>query len=441
MITRLRMCGLLGLVMASIVAASEPDPFEDLDRLLPKTEDDDPFADLEAKTPNSVTPAKKLDKAPIKERQSWLHQVFSENFTLKKEIYSQFSYSQDLDQEEDDFSDAVFSRQSVGFEVLKKFSSKTSTVASFDFQGRLVRRDNFFEITNNTGEERDGWSFEVHNAYWDFYNVLNPALDGKARGTHVGRFNVRLGHFYLPLGINLQTDTHGTILQLSNERNLGFERDWYVGLWGSVNKDVNYDVYYMLGSGTDISFKGQQGLAGGRFSLANKYRIEYGLEAGIAFLGGERISKHAVERSPSVAADANGNAVVDTLRFGLDWRYTRSVPTGSLAFTTELSAGQDESDKVFTQLHQLEYLHLKRRFGVNAQYRRFWQDIGRGNLSPDIPSPGKTDASVFGEVTWYFRNDLGGANNHWIKLNVERQLEKQHGERDTIIMLQYYRYW
>jgi hypothetical protein len=31
---------------------------------------------------------------------------------------------------------------------------------------------------------------------------------------------------YLPFGLNLQTDTHATLQQLSNDRNFGFERDW-----------------------------------------------------------------------------------------------------------------------------------------------------------------------------------------------------------------------
>jgi hypothetical protein len=46
-----------------------------------------------------------------------------------------------------------------------------------------------------------------------------------------------------------------------------------------------------------------------------------------------------------------------------------------------------------------------------------------------------------GEVSWYFRNDLGNANLHWVKLNLERALERQRGGNDTIISLQYYRYW
>jgi hypothetical protein len=268
---------------------------------------------------------------------------------------------------------------------------------------------------------------------------------GDAKGSQAGRFNFRLGRFYLPFGLNLQSDTHGTLLQFSNDRNFGTERDWYAGLWGSVNADINYDVYYLLGSGYDISFKGQKGLVGSRFSLANKYRNEYGIEGGFSFMYGERIDSHAVEHSASVERASEGNAIVDTLRFGPDFRYTKTVPTGSLAFASELSYGKDEGDEVFTQLYQLDYLTTKRKWGLSTQYRRFWQNmlLGVPTLNgKHAAAASKADASLFGEFTWYFRNDIGNTNLHWIKLNVERELEyHQHRKLETKLTLQYYRYW
>ena len=70
------------------------------------------------------------------------------------------------------------------------------------------------------GEYRPGWTFEYHNFYVDLYNVFNPVLSDSERGRNAGRFNIRAGRFYVPFGLNLQTDTHGTVLQLSNDRNL-----------------------------------------------------------------------------------------------------------------------------------------------------------------------------------------------------------------------------
>lgn len=365
----------------------------------------DPFADLdEAPAPKAAS-----EQAPPSLRQT----LFAENFVFIKEIMSQFDVNEQGN---------TASRQSLGFEMLKKFSTVNATFASFDFQGRLVRRDGFNPVLNDLeGQSRPGWKFEYHNLYLDLYNVLNPVLSDEQRGDTVGRFNLRVGRFYVPFGLNLQTNTHGTILQLSNQENFGFERDWYSGFWGAINRDVNYDVYYMAGSGYDLKFHGQSGLGAIRFSLANKYSYEYGLEGGFSILGGERLSPNATNP-------------VETKRIGLDGRYRQAVPTGLLTFTSELSGGQDMSSNVFTQLYQAEYLHASRKWGLSTQYRRFQQE-GLG-----------ADAFIIGEISWYFRNDVGDANLHWIKFNVQRQVEQMQGmeqifgPRTTIFTLQYYFY-
>lgn len=169
---------------------------------LPVKGEEDPFADVTAR-PNT-------EEKPKESSRSWRESFFKENFGFRKEIMSQFTSNQDGE---------LASRQSLGFEVLKKFSTATETVASFNMQGRLVRRDGFNPVLNDMeGEYRRGWAFEYHNLYLDFYNVLNPLLSDEQKGKSLGRFNVRAGRFYVPFGLNLQTDTHGTVLQLSNDR-------------------------------------------------------------------------------------------------------------------------------------------------------------------------------------------------------------------------------
>ena len=357
----------------------------------------DPFADL-------APPTLQLPEQP----RSWQQRLFTENFGFRNEIMSQFDTNE---------RGHTASRQSVGFELLKKFSTTTATIASFDFQGRLVRRDGFNPVLNDLeGQRWPGWKFEYHNLYLDFYNVLNPVLSDEQRGDTVGRFNLRVGRFYVPFGLNLQTDTHGTVLQLSNEQNFGFERDWYAGFWGAINRHLNYDVYYLAGSGYDLKFKGQSGLGAIRLSLANEYSFKYGLEGGASILGGERLVPNAMNP-------------VDTKRVGIDGRYRQAVPTGLLTFSSELSEGRDDSNLVFTQLYQAEYLRASRRWAVATQYRRFQHQ-----------GPGADTSSIIGEISWYFRNDVGNSNLHWIKFNVERQLEQTQGPRSTIFTLQYYFY-
>lgn len=382
----------------------------------------DPFQDLQERRP---------PPAPRQESPGF----FDENFTLKKELYAQVTASTQEPRPGDPLVENVYLRESVGLEILKKFSTATSTLASIDFQGRLVWRNNFIEtISDMEGMHRDGWTFEYHNFYADFYNLLNPLLGDQGQADALGKLNFRVGRFYVPFGLNLQTDTHGTLLQLSNDRNFGFERDWYAGFWGSITPDLNYDVSYMLGSGYPIAFRGQLGMIGPRLSLSNRWRNEIGLEAGISFLRGERLSQDAVERSPFVAATAEDGRVVDTLRVGLDARYTLPTSLGSFSATMELSAGRDEHDDLYTQLYQLDYLALDRQWGCSLQYRRFWQDLSGTGMN-------NADASLVSEIAWYFRNDLSGAYLHSLRLNVEVQLERQMGPRATVVSVQYYFYW
>lgn len=458
----LRCILLPGITSALDTRAVDPDPFTGLEttpsKNAPPWSSADPFDDLthprsEASESTGMVASQEpgtagkgraaiLDTSPFHLPGSF----GGEGFTFKKEILLEISRSSDAAASPSAKADGLYSRHSVGFEMLKKFSSSTATLGAFDLQMRLVRRDNFHEVLNDAeGRNRLGWFAEYHNLYLDLYNVLNPLLSDAGRSANTGRFNLRVGRFYLPFGLNLQTDTHGTVLQLSNERNFGFERDWYAGLWGSINADLNYDCYYLLGSGYDASFKGQSGLIGTRLSLSSKYFNEYGIEGGLSFLSGQRISEHALERSPSLAMRAGSEGFIATRRYGGDVRWRHPIPTGSLSLTTELSTGDDQGEHVFTQLYGSDYLTLNRKFGLSGQYRRFKQDVqpapGSTGAGMSGGHGGKTDASLVGEVSWYFRNDLGNANLHWVKLNLERALERQRGGNDTIISLQYYRYW
>jgi hypothetical protein len=370
----------------------------------------DPFGDL--------APATASQDSAQEPARSWFGNFLHDNFGFRTEIMSEF---------DTDADGSGASRQSVGFEVLKKFSNATSTIASFDFQGRLVRRDGYNPVPNDMeGAGHQGWTFEYHNLYLDLYNIFNPLMGEDARAASVGKFNFRIGQTYVPFGLNLQTDTHGTLLQLSNGNNFGFDQDWSAGFWGSINKNLNYDAYYLIGSGCGLKFKGQGGLGALRVSLSDKYSSQYGFEGGLSLIGGERLAV-PMSQSDGLAAAAMPRPL-ETERIGIDGRYRHTAPKGLLTFTTELSGGRDALDPVVTQLHQAEYLHGSRRWGVGTQFRRFYED-GRG-----------ANSSIIGEVTWYFRNDVANSNSHWIKLNVERQLQNVAAPPHTVVTLQYYFY-
>src|SRR5690349_4197945 len=101
--------------MMSVIICSAPQS-----RWASAGEEPDPFAGVSAKP---------LPAGESLAPQSWLKRFFTDNFGFRKELMSEFGLT-------DDGTSA--SRQSVGFEVLKKFSSRTKTIAAVDFQGRLV---------------------------------------------------------------------------------------------------------------------------------------------------------------------------------------------------------------------------------------------------------------------------------------------------------------
>ncbi len=369
---------------------------------------EDPFAGVEASPPRATSEA----FAP---EPGW-----SDNLLFRKELYLLFGTGCDADDDAE-----LFSRVSAGFEVQKRFATATRTIAAVDYQGRVVYRDHALDTAADPmGRDASPWKYETHNAYADVYNLFGEP----------GRFNLRGGYFYQPFGLNQQTDTHGTLLQLSNDRVFGAERDWQLALYGALNDSLDYTAGYLLGAGPDHEMEGQAGMGVARLSLNNGWLFRHGLEGGVSFAAGERVDEHAVMRSRGAHHAARNDPVVETLRAGADVRKRIDSSLGPFTFTQELAVGQDEEDDVLSSLTQADWLHPSRRCGTAVQYQHFWQNVGDG-------AEDYTDARVTGVVTYYLRNDVGSANLHWLALGVERQVRQTDEPEDTLVLVQYYRYW
>lgn len=383
------------------------------------TPQSDPFADLHP-VPSSTTPA------TIEEPWWRQHTLFRREFFLQ-------TVARETTHSPNDRS-SLFNRHSIGFEWLRRFQSRTSTVATCDLQARLVRRDNYLPVVQDMeGVDRIPWSFEYHNAYCDIFNPLSFLLSAEDAASFVGKLNARIGRFYLPLGINLATDTHGTVLQLSNDQNLGFERDWYAGVWGALSPTVSYDVYYLVGSGYEFRSDGQSGLGGFRIGTGPEIKNRWGLEAGFGTIVGERLARQHAPPSPPTS----GTNVIRTTRFGPDLRYTIPTEIGSFIFTNEASFGADNNENTAIHLHQVGFLDTSRRYGANLQFRQQWLEKS-DKSSEDLHGVSR---SLFYDLSWYIANDLANSRLHWINLSIEHILESQTRGSGSLISLQYYRYW
>ena len=357
----------------------------------------DPFAGVE---PRAAAPSAPAAAAGWKD-----------NLLFRKEIYLLWAAGKD-DFEE---TDRVSSRLSAGFELQKKFSTATKTVASFDYQGRLVYRDHVLPTAADPmGMDAEQWTYETHNAYAEFYNLLGDP----------GRFSLRAGRFYLPFGLNSQTDAHGTLLQLSNDRLFGADRDWQVTAYGSASEHLDYLAGYVFGAGPDQKLDGQAGMAVGRLGLNSDYLYARGLEAGVSGAFGERIDPHAGIDGP-----------IRTWRLGADLRKRIDTDLGPFTVTGEAAAGEDEEATVWSGLAQADWLLPSRRWGAAAQYAYFEREPAGDGHGPGIDER----ASVV--ATRYFRNDVGNAALHWIALGLEERIQAPEGDGETVAMVQYYRYW
>ena len=333
---------------------------------------------------------------------------WSDNLQWRTELYSLAAVGY---RDRRDTHDA-YTRLSAGFEIQKRFSTATKTVAMVDLQGRLVYRNHPIDTAADahaTGS--DTWTYETHNAYAELYHLLGSP----------GRFNLRAGYFYLPFGLSTQTDTHGTLLQLSNHRVFGAGHDWQLTAFGNATRLLDYQLGYTLGTGPNQSRHRQRGMAVARLALANTLLFEHGTEGGISAAIGERLD-------PSTGT----SAPVRTWRIGADLRQRFDSLRGPLTLTGEGAAGEDDSRAVWSALAQLDWLHPARRWGAAAQYTYFTRNTAPARA---------TDQRATAVLTRYFRNDVANSTLHWIALAIERAIETAHGATDTIAMLQYYHYW
>ena len=130
---------------------------------------------------------------------------------------------------------------------------------------------------------------------------------------------------------------------------------------------------------------------------------------------------------PRAGADA-----IDTWRTGVDIRKQIDSDLGPFTLTGEGAAGEDDAHAVWSGLAQADWLHPGRRWGAAAQYFYFDRD---GEESKTV------DQRASLVLTRYFRNDIGNSALHWIALGLEQQIQNTEGSEDTLLAMQYYRYW
>jgi len=134
--------------------------------------------------------------------------------------------------EDDEKSVSVF-----GIDLHNIFSNTQKDLATLVFQPYVVH----FSQKSSAPYYFDGDRSELT---WRIAN-LNFHLDTKRR------FNLKLGHFEIPFGLEYEVDSNGTLKQYSfSDR--GLKADWGTSLNGTISR-WNYEIALTRGSGNDYT--------------------------------------------------------------------------------------------------------------------------------------------------------------------------------------------
>ena len=231
---------------------------------------------------------------------------------------------------------------SVGFEDYRKFSNDYGDYLTTDLQMRIGY--------DSLKDAEDAWGVQIHNA-WLLYKV---DYDKK----------LRLGHFDPAFGLEPQVDTHGTLLQTLAMKDIGFKKDWGVGLEGSLSR-FDYKTALQLGSGMSIYRKDQSFLLTTRIGSPSTQNFQYGM----SFLYGRVLEYAGIWTWPRERLQSN-DAILKK-RIGLDTQYI----FGQYLFKGEVSYGKNDRNDVLGYLGEIDYTLPKyQNCEIELQFQNFSDD-------------------------------------------------------------------
>jgi len=176
----------------------------------------------------------------------------------------------------------VMQKPSLGFDLVQRFSGRTSDIGVLAVQARLAYTQDL------------GHPFQLQ--------VYNASFRLKA-----GFADVWAGHDRPALGLDAELDSHAVLLPSPSMRGFGFDRDWGVGLrrdfaWGNAAASLT------AGSGMPLYFHGNY-LAALRVSRGVPARD--GWSVGLSLAGGrvlDTMGYELVSRDPAAFAAASADA-------------------------------------------------------------------------------------------------------------------------------------
>ncbi len=329
------------------------------------------------------------------------------NYIIYKELYMSSRYSVRLEQTE--------GRNSAGFILFGTFSGPEGQIGDMNVQFRTTYYNDQFAYGKKMNREytdrSDDFKVELHNAYLRL-RALPPML------------NVRIGHFYVPYGIQPWIDTHGTLLQSPAMEFSGLDRDWGVAIEGQNDK-LEYQLGLTRGSGMEYFERDNNFALAGKLSTP---RIGQHLNdwLGISFLVGRIFDPMAVERLRSWDMDEkaekfNGN-IVKRWRTGIDGQ--KIIGPARIRF--EISGGKDaKKEDILGEFFEVKYaLGKSSRWSTYAQIENLTQAMNRSSRDSDTTA------------RWGLSYSFSA--NYNLQFVVSRDINTVFGKEDTWIGILFY---
>lgn len=236
-----------------------------------------------------------------------------------------------------------------------------------------------------------------------------------------GLFNIKVGHFEIPFGLEFTFDTNGSLHDFMHRRNLGVKLDWGFTING-VDRSWEYEIGLSRGSGIDYTSRGEPWMVAGRVGR----HINRDLRMGTSFLWGEVLNAPSIARYRSgltpaeLLTDNRGrDHLVRKYRLGTDVQWT----CGLWMILLELTGGKDFSQAVVNNLLEInrvsmcgdwffygQVLHLNQKFSVG------WEDSLSAKLGAQWTPDRHWDLST--QFEQQIRNFFGGSRAGILQLQV-----------------------
>ncbi|MDR1941347.1 MAG: hypothetical protein LBQ47_03390 [Endomicrobium sp.] len=208
-------------------------------------------------------------------------------------------------------------KNSLGFDLIKKFSSSNS-----DFLTAALQLRTAFDDNENRAQ------LQIYNAYLKLKTSFA---------------DVWVGHNRISYGLESYWDTHADLLQPLSMFGFGYDRDWGAG----ISKDTkNGNIQFSLTSATGMALK-----------FDGNYLITSRISKGVLSYDNYNIGLSVMSGNvfDSMGWEIMGNLPHEVLLFGADFAYNRN----NVEHKAQITAGKKMDEDAYAGLYRLSFNFLE----------------------------------------------------------------------------------